>query len=164
MHSPSSPVRIFNYSVSYGDGDAGGRRAEGEVDGRGGSRGGGRGGIGTVLTGAVHFTARSESYSGYCHGGSMCSAMDDVIGWTSFLTTGECLPWSGFTAQINTSLKRPVAVDSYLTVKGTITRIEGRKVWIEAVLFDPTRGEGEDIVYATAEGMAVLRRGILPDP
>eukprot|EP00584_Thalassiosira_punctigera_P009060 CAMPEP_0172528942 /NCGR_PEP_ID=MMETSP1067-20121228/3153_1 /TAXON_ID=265564 ORGANISM="Thalassiosira punctigera, Strain Tpunct2005C2" /NCGR_SAMPLE_ID=MMETSP1067 /ASSEMBLY_ACC=CAM_ASM_000444 /LENGTH=188 /DNA_ID=CAMNT_0013312921 /DNA_START=85 /DNA_END=648 /DNA_ORIENTATION=- len=69
-HSRQSPVRISHYGVQYRDG-----------------------GIGTTLTGVVHFTNSAESHAGFCHGGSMTSVMDDVIGWTAFHVTGACVPW-----------------------------------------------------------------------
>lgn len=95
----------------------------------------------------------------------MTSVMDDVIGWTAFHATGQCLPWSGFTAQVNVSLKRPITVGSYLKIVGKIVKWEGRKVSIHSQLLLPAGGEdnmndGEDsnIVYCTAEGLVILKR------
>ena len=87
----------------------------------------------------------------------MTSTMDDVIGWTAFHVTGECKPWSGFTAQVNVSLKRPIPVGSYLKIVGVVTKTERRKVWIESRLV----GCGEhdaDVVYCTAEGLVILKK------
>lgn len=58
LHCKAAPVRIVDYFVKYGDGQ--------------GVTGSERGGVGTVLTGIVHFTERAESHQGLCHGGSMC--------------------------------------------------------------------------------------------
>jgi predicted thioesterase len=85
--------------------------------------------------------------------------MDDVVGWCSFLTTGRCQPWSGFTVQVNTSLRQPVAVNATLLVRAEISKIERRKVYMKAVLVDPAN---EDRVHAICDGMAVLNRGVLP--
>jgi len=137
-HSEHSPVRISHYRVRYSEG-----------------------GVGTVLTGVCHFTPRAESHAGYCHGGSMTSVMDDVIGWTAFLVTGECIPWSGFTAQVNVSLKRPIAVGSYLKITGKVVRREGRKVWIHAELLccdGGNEGGGEEILHCTGEGLVILKK------
>ena len=79
IHDPSAAIYIPEYFVKYGT----------ETDGLQ------RGGKGTTLTGLVYFSERAESHPGYCHGGSMCSVMDDVIGWVGFMVTGECIPWSG---------------------------------------------------------------------
>ena len=48
----------MDYYVAYGTGD--------------GVEGLEKGGVGTILTGVVHFTERAESHQGLCHGGSMC--------------------------------------------------------------------------------------------
>jgi len=147
IHDPYAPVRIVQYFVKYGTGQG--------LDGH--YR---KGGVGTTLTGVVHFTSRAESHAGYCHGGSMCSVLDDVIGWCAFLTTGECRPWSGFTVQVNTSLKKPIHVGSILLVQAIIARIERRKVFVEATIVDPA--SEEDGVHAKGDGLVVLNRGVLP--
>jgi acyl-coenzyme A thioesterase PaaI-like protein len=144
VHDAQSPVRIAEYFVSFGTG--------GEVD-----SGNSRGGVGTRLTGIVVFTERAESHRGFCHGGSMCSVMDDVVGWCGFCVTGECRPWSGFTVQINTSLTKPVMVNSTLLVVAVVTKVERRKVFIEAKLYDPQ----DDSVHAECEGLVILNKGIL---
>lgn len=40
----------------------------------------------------------------------MCAVMDDAVGWLGFCESGVCLPWSGFTVQIDTSLKRAITI------------------------------------------------------
>lgn len=101
------------------------------------------------LRGLCHFTRRSESHKGFCHGGSICALMDDCIGWLGFCHTGEVQPWTGFTAQVNTSLKSPVPVGAVLSIEGTIDRIEGRKVWCTANLVDPVSG----CLHGSAQGL-----------
>ena len=146
-HSISSPVRISHYCVQYKNS----KDCNNISNSEGGS------GVGTTLTGVAHFTKNAESHCNYCHGGSMTSTMDDVIGWTAFHVTGQCQPWSGFTAQVNVSLKRPIPVGSYLKIVGVVTKTERRKVWIESRLV----GGGEndaDLVYCTAEGLVILKK------
>ena len=151
VHDKHAPVRVLEYFVQYGPGMA--------------SAGLAAGGVGTLLTGIVHFTKRAESHQGYCHGGSMCSLMDDIIGWCAFMTTGRCRPWTGFTVQVNTSLKKPIRVDSFLLVKATITKIERRKVFITAELIDPAEEADDDNnnVHAMGEGLVVLNKSVLPE-
>ena len=92
----------------------------------------------------------------------MTSVMDDCLGWTAFHVTGSCVPWSGFTAQVNVSLKRPIAVGSYLKIVGRITKWEGRKVWIHSQLVagDDKDVGGDNIVHCSAEGLVILKRDI----
>ena len=87
----------------------------------------------------------------------MTSVMDDVIGWTAFHVTGKCIAWSGFTAQVNVSLKRPIAVGSIVKIVGRVTRWEGRKVWVEATLIAVQDDESE-IEHCTAEGLVILKK------
>ena len=181
IHDANSPVRITEYYVRYGNGEGlphlGTQTTE---NGEGNDSTKPRGGVGTQLTGIVLFTQLAESHKGFCHGGSMCSVLDDVIGWCGFVATGKCLPWSGFTVQINTKLQKPIAVGSTLLVRAHVTRIERRKVSIEAELVSSTikvpslneEMEGEEdsqpqleegeIVHASGEGLVVLNKGVLP--
>lgn len=147
VHDKDAPVRVMNYYVRYGPG----------IEGIASSI---SGGCGTTLTGVAHFTPRAESHMGYCHGGSMCSLLDDVIGWAAFLVTGECRPWTGFTVQINSSLKRPIPVDSVLLVEARITKVDRRKVSVDAAIVDP---QDDNAVHATGSGLVVINRGILPE-
>jgi acyl-coenzyme A thioesterase PaaI-like protein len=146
VHDHHAPVRVLEYFVAYGQGVNGLER----------------GGVDTTLTGIAHFTPRAESHKGFCHGGSMCSLMDDIIGWCGFLVTGKCLPWTGFTVQINTSLKKPIRVNSYLLVRAKISSIERRKVSITAELIDPA-AEPNNSTHATGEGLVILNQGVLPE-
>jgi acyl-coenzyme A thioesterase PaaI-like protein len=158
IHDQHAPVRITEYHVHYGDGAG--------VDGLS------TGGIGTKLTGVVQFTRRAESHRGYCHGGSMCSVMDDAVGWCGFMVTGKVMPWSGFTVQINTSLKKPIPVNATLLVTALVTKIERRKVSIHVELIDPQHKSNDEsneddrdvgtVVHATAEGLVVINRGVFP--
>jgi len=120
-----------------------------------------KGGVGTKLCGVAYFSHKAESHAGYCHGGSMCSVIDDVIGWCAFLVTGECRPWSGYTVQIDTSLLRPIPVHSVLLVRSTIVKVERRKVFVDASIVDPSAEE--DVIHARGSGLVILNRGILPD-
>jgi acyl-coenzyme A thioesterase PaaI-like protein len=150
VHDLHAPVRVLDYYVKYGSGEGLSTTTTTTQ----------KGGLGTTLTGVVHFTRRAESHAGYCHGGSMCSVMDDIIGWCAFFITGKCQPWSGYTVQVNTRLQKPIPVQSYLLVQATISNMERRKVSIQAKLIDPL-DETMDAVHATAEGLVILNHGVL---
>jgi len=170
VHDKDSPVRVLDYYVKYGSNNIINNHDEErnytdlespEVQDTNSKRKHySRGGVDTTLTGIVHFTKRAESHQGYCHGGSMCSVLDDVIGWVGFLVTGKCIPWSGFTVQVNSKLQRPVLVDSILLVQAKIIHIERRKVSIEAIILDP---KVENAIHATGTGLVVINKGILPE-
>jgi hypothetical protein len=90
----------------------------------------------------------------------MCSLLDDVVGWAAFLVTGNCCPWTGFTVQINSSLQRPILVDSIFLVQATITKVERRKVSVSATIVDPSQ---DNVIHATGEGLVILNRGVLSE-
>ena len=112
---------------------------------------------GARLTGAVHFGPGAESHRGLCHGGSMCTVMDDVLGWTGFCATGRCVPWCGFTVQVNTKLQAPVKVGSWLRVEGRVTSVDGRKVRVAAKLVSPA-ADGGEVVHCEAEGLCIMKK------
>jgi len=153
VHDRRSPVRITDYFVKYGK------------DG---------GGAGTSLTGICVFTDRAESHRGFCHGGSMTSLVDDAVGWCAFCASGLVKPWSGFTVQINASLRKPVPIGSVLLVRAEIVNVERRKVSVRVKIVDPlpsysssdpsskTTTTTTEMVHAEGEGLVVLNRGVLP--
>ena len=119
-------------------------------------------GVGTRLVGCVHFGTGAESHKGLCHGGTMCTVMDDVVGWTGFCVSGTCVPWSGFTVQVNTGLQNPVPVGSWLRVEGVITSVERRKVRVHASLTSPAADGRPEMVHCEADGLFVIKKGMEP--
>lgn len=108
------------------------------------------------LVGVAYFSPRAESHRGLCHGGSFCALMDDIIGWLGFCTSGEVRPWSGYTVQVNTALRKPVKVGSVLRLEAWVDRKEGnRKYWIKSKLIDHDSGEvhceGDGLFLASKE-------------
>ena len=69
--------------------------------------------------------------------GSMCALMDDAIGWMGFCSSGQVKPWSGFTVQVNTALRKSVPIGSLMRLEASIEKREGsRKVWVRSRLVD----------------------------
>ncbi|KAL3899949.1 MAG: hypothetical protein SGARI_006349 [Bacillariaceae sp.] len=157
VHDKHAPVRVMQYFVQYGNGIVAAAEKDDDTTTTKLCE---KGGVGNTLRGIAHFTPRAESHKGFCHGGSMTSLLDDVIGWVAFLVTGECKPWTGFTVQVNSKLQRPIAVDSVLLVQAKITAVERRKVSVEASIVDP---EDDDAVHALGTGLVVMNRGVLPE-
>jgi len=116
------------------------------------------------LIGAVHFGPGAESHKTLCHGGTMCAAMDDAMGWVGFCVSGRCQPWSGFTVQVNTSLQAPIAVGSWLRLEGEIYGVERRKVRVRATLTAPAVDGADAVTHCTGDGLFVVKKGESNDP
>lgn len=105
------------------------------------------------MIGKVYFTEFSTNHMGTCHGGAMCAVMDDIVGWLGFCSGEKCIVGSGVTAQVNTSLKKPIKLESVLNIIGVIDKIDGRKVWIKCSLEDDN-----SIVYCTGSGLFIKNK------
>ena len=55
--------------------------------------------------------------------------------------------------QINTALKKPVDVGSWLRLEGEIVKVEGRKVSVRARLLS-----ADGAIHCEAEGLVVLKK------
>lgn len=117
-----------------------------------------RGGVGTSIRGIVHFTSAAESHKGLCHGGGMCSVFDDVIGWTAFCVSGKCVPWSGYTVEVNTRLMKPVPLGAWLEISCTVTKVDRRKVYLHATLANHKASNDGGSIYASADGLVILNK------
>ena len=117
---------------------------------------------GPRLIGAAYFSEASEGHKGKCHGGSMCALCDDALGWIGFCAEGNVpKPWSGYTVQVDVSLKKPVIVGSLLRIEAWIERREGpRKIWACCKLVDPETEQ----VHCTAKGLFLLSPEYITPP
>ncbi|CAE8638296.1 unnamed protein product [Polarella glacialis] len=103
-----------------------------------------------ALKGPVIFGRSSESHRGFCHGGAMTSALDDVCGHVAFLAAGRG-PWCGATVQVNCKLNKPVRSGQVLLLEGKVIKQDGKKVSVQASLSDE-----DGLVYATMEGLSIV--------
>ena len=90
-HDTDSHVKIYGYQVDY---DA------------------------KQMKGKVHFTNNASNHVQTCHGGAMCCVIDDFVGWLGYCSQGQCNIGSGFTAQINTTLSRPITLETTHDIVG----------------------------------------------
>ena len=104
-----------------------------------------------TLVGIVRFGPGCESHRGLCHGGSMCSVLDDVLGHAAFVSDGAAKgPWSGATVQVNCALKKACRVGAVMKVWGRVRERKGRRAFIDGGL------EAEDgTVHAVLDGVTV---------
>ena len=88
----------------------------------------------------------------------MCCVFDDIIGWTAFCVTGTCIPWSGYTVEVNTRLTKPVPVGSLLQLSCTVTKVDRRKVYLHASLTKYRANDEDGYMYASADGLVILNK------
>ncbi len=77
------------------------------------------------------FDKRHEGGPGLVHGGMSAAVLDDLI---SFVMIAHQKP--GVTANLSVNYLRPIPVGMHLRAEAWMTRIEGRKMFAEAVAFD----------------------------
>jgi len=86
---------------------------------------------GSVI-GALTLHIEKEGPPGHAHGGSLASVLDEVMGNAAWFKSGIVLA-----ANLNINYKRPVPLDTSVTVRGWVARVEGRKNFTESTLTLP---------------------------
>ncbi len=85
------------------------------------------------LTGHVRFTERFEGSGGAAHGGFVAAVFDHVLG---IVANGDA---RRRTASITVDYRSLTPIDTLLRVRAGVERVDGRKLWATASLFDADR-------------------------
>ncbi|KAI1133653.1 Thioesterase/thiol ester dehydrase-isomerase [Nemania abortiva] len=105
-------------------------------------------------------------HPGIIHGGLLATMLDEGLARCCM----AALPHKvGMTANLNVNYRSPAKADSYVVLRATTTRVEGRKAWVEARI-ETLVGEGETpVVLAEATALfvspkeAAMMRNIFPE-
>ncbi|KAI1403006.1 HotDog domain-containing protein [Hypoxylon fuscum] len=91
-------------------------------------------------------------HPGIIHGGLLATMLDEGLARCCF----AALPHKvGMTANLNINYRAPAPADSYVVLKATTTKVEGRKAWVEGRI-ETLVGEGETpLVLAEATALFV---------
>ncbi len=74
-----------------------------------------------------------EGYPGVIHGGIQSVLLDEITAWTTYIKAKT----SGVTSRLNMKYKKPVnSMQSKITVKGKIDKIQRNFVYLTGLLFD----------------------------
>jgi uncharacterized protein (TIGR00369 family) len=73
-----------------------------------------------------------QGFPGVFHGGVLAALMDEAMAWSMYAAERVM----GVTAKMEMKYRRQVPLDGELTVRGRITRIRGRRIEVEATIFD----------------------------
>jgi acyl-coenzyme A thioesterase PaaI-like protein len=94
---------------------------------------------GDRVRGSVELDRRHEGAPGYAHGGAVTTILDDALGMLLFV-----LRQPAVTARIEVDFRRPAFIGRPFDVEAWVDRVEGRKLWMAAVL----RDAGETVAEA----------------
>ena len=72
-----------------------------------------------------------SGHPGVVHGGCMATLIDEGFARCCFNRLPNKI---GMTANLNINYKAPLPVDTYICLRGTTTKVEGRKAWVEGRL------------------------------
>lgn len=106
------------------------------------------------IKGLITLGSDLDGHPGICHGGIVATIFDEVLGYAApagRLTgegqdAGKPVP-SYVTAYLNTTYLRPVRTPGTILVVASTTKVEGRKIWVEASMED---GRGDKLAKAEA--------------
>ncbi|KAI1107659.1 Thioesterase/thiol ester dehydrase-isomerase [Jackrogersella minutella] len=92
-------------------------------------------------------------HPGIIHGGLLATILDEGLARCCF----AALPLKiGMTANLNINYRAPAPAGSYVVLKATTTKVEGRKAWVEGRI-ETLVGEGETpLVLAEATALFVM--------
>ncbi|TRX98706.1 hypothetical protein FHL15_000048 [Xylaria flabelliformis] len=91
-------------------------------------------------------------HPGIVHGGLLATMLDEGLARCCFAALPNKM---GMTANLNVNYRAPARADSYVVLRATTTKVEGRKAWVEGRI-ETLVGEGETpIVLAEATALFV---------
>lgn len=92
-----------------------------------------------------HLGDRIAGHVGIVHGGVSATLLDECMGRASFPRLAGKI---GVTAKLELQYRAPIPSGTFVLVRATTTKVEGRKAWVEGVIEDAT--DGKVFVEATA--------------
>ncbi len=99
---------------------------------------------GDVVRGRVVFGTAYQGPPGYVHGGLVAALFDEVLGFTQWMTGNP-----GMTGTLKVRYRKPTPLHTELRFEATVERVDGRKIFTEARLYDG------DTITADAEGVFI---------
>ncbi|KAK7757847.1 hypothetical protein SLS62_000225 [Diatrype stigma] len=107
---------------------------------------------GKSLVSITHLGADLCGHPGIVHGGLLATLLDEGLARCCF----AALPHNvGMTARLDINYRSPTPAGSYVVLRATTTKAEGRKAWVEGRL-ETLVGEGEKpVVLAEATALFI---------
>ncbi|TGJ87681.1 hypothetical protein E0Z10_g1118 [Xylaria hypoxylon] len=105
-------------------------------------------------------------HPGIIHGGLLATMLDEGLAWCCFAALPHQM---GVTANLNINYRSPAKADSYVVLRATTTKVEGRKGWVEGRIETLVDEDETPVVLAEATALfvspkqAAVRDFLLPD-
>ena len=94
-------------------------------------------------------------HPGIIHGGLLAIVLDEGMAGCCFAALPNKV---GLTASLTLNYKKPVPANTYVCIRATTTKVEGRKAWVEGRI-ESLVGKGETpVVYVEASSLFIEPR------
>ncbi|KAK5628478.1 hypothetical protein RRF57_004193 [Xylaria bambusicola] len=107
---------------------------------------------GKSITAISYLGSELCGHPGIVHGGLLATMLDEGLARCCFAALPHKI---GVTANLNINYRAPAQADSYVVLRATTTKVEGRKAWVEGRI-ETLVGEGETpVVLAEATALFI---------
>ena len=107
---------------------------------------------GSTMTMLMYLGGDMCGYPGFVHGGALATILDEGLARCSF----QALPNKiGMTAKLNINYRAPLPGNTYVVLRATTTKVEGRKVWVTGRLESLPQDGGESKLFVEAETLFI---------
>ncbi|KAI9655076.1 MAG: hypothetical protein M1829_000709 [Trizodia sp. TS-e1964] len=91
-------------------------------------------------------------FPGIVHGGLLATLLDEGMARCCFPALPDKV---GFTANLNINFRKPLRAGSFIVIKATTIKVDGRKALVEARIESLPKGDAEPVVFAEASGLFI---------
>jgi 3'-phosphoadenosine 5'-phosphosulfate synthase len=91
-------------------------------------------------------------HPGVVHGGMLATILDESMARCCFAALPHKI---GMTANLNINYRAPTPAGSYVVFRGTTTKVEGRKAWVEGRLESLSESDTTPVVFADATALFI---------
>jgi acyl-coenzyme A thioesterase PaaI-like protein len=93
-----------------------------------------------------------NGHPGIVHGGLLATMLDEGLARCCFPALPNRI---GVTANLNIDYRQPVKADTYIVLRATTVKVEGRKAWVEGRLETLPEGDEEPVVLVEAKALFI---------
>lgn len=107
---------------------------------------------GSSMTMLLYLGGDICGHPGIVHGGALATILDEGLARCSF----QALPNKiGMTANLNINYRAPLPGDTYVVLRATTTKVEGRKAWVTGRLESLPKNGDQPTLFVEAEALFI---------